>query len=705
MKIISTFLIFIIIYNQCLFLAMHENVLLTDEQRHLVHCLMNVALNYFTPNQPIAFSITKKEDSDVMENPYFDILSNSIDGDIANYILKSLHAALQWQIRMSYLVDDPLELPFDGKEKIESYILLAPSGDLEDMALGLGEQLNALKASTTWNPRAKYVIIVTSHLQSELEDAALTILKDLWLFYKILNVVSIFPRTELISTVAMTTSFDFYTWFPYQSNVKCANTEDVIVIETWILKGEGYFLKNSTLFPNKITKNLQGCLFRVSSFELVALVNIDIFIDENGIAHKEYSGFEVKVVKEVAETLNLSLLFLDVDGIGVQTRVNALGDLESGKTDITFGAFPLHEQVFPFADPVVSYFDDIMNWYVPCGRPVPRMQKVMEIFTLSVWLTLGISITISAIVMNFEAKLTEKCKTKESSGYMQMKNSVLNVWAVVMGVSVTEMPRTHRLRLYFFILIWYCFAMSTLFQTFFTSYLVNPGIMERIRTLEQLYESDLEYRFFPENENYLKFSFPTYYSRIPLKRKLCNLSEVCLYELISSKDFTVIGHSFHTEYFTSSNNNPKLCTLDDNIYKLSFTMHLAKGSPLIEVFDDVVRRLIEGGLVGKWWLDVKTDYWVRLLPKDEFFFPLFLNFNSKEEEYVVLSLSHLQLAFYVLGVGCAIGLILLICETVHYRIFSRNPPKHGKKVKFRKVKVRQHKKCHRSINNYFIFQQ
>ncbi|KAJ9578447.1 hypothetical protein L9F63_005317 [Diploptera punctata] len=459
-------------------------------------------------------------------------------------------------------------------------------------------------------------------------------------------------------------SFDFYTWFPYQSEQKCGVVKEAVLVNKWIIEGEGYFSVESALFRNKIPKNFHGCRFRASAIELESIVETHNYTDINNITYQTHSGVEVSVAEFVTKHLNLSLVYMPINGIGVQTRVDILSDLGEDRTDVTFGAFPLHELVYPFADYTMPYFHNVMGWYVPCGRPAPRMQKVMGIFTIPVWLIFVITIVLSAVVMNFNAKFDKV----ESPSYLKMNNSVLNVWAVVIGVSVTEMPRTPKLRIYFFLLVWYCFAMNTLFQAYFTSFLVDPGQLERIRTLEELYKSDLEYHFHIENDNYLKFSFPDYYSRIPLKRKECFIPELCLYQLIISQDFAVISHSFHTEYFTSSNNNPKLCTLDENIYKLSFAMHLAKGSPLLKTFDKIVHIALEGGFVGKWWEDTKRHYWIRLLPKDKFFFEQFIKFNDKEEEYVVLSLSHLQLSFYVLGIGCAIGLMFFMFENIQYSI-------------------------------------
>ena len=61
-----------------------------------------------------------------------------------------------------------------------------------------------------------------------------------------------------------------------------------------------------------------------------------------------------------------------------------------------------------------------------------------------------------------------------------------------MGVSVPEMPRIFRVRTLFILFLLYSFALGTIFQSFFTSFLVSPGYVSRISSLEDIH-SGLKY--------------------------------------------------------------------------------------------------------------------------------------------------------------------------------------------------------------------
>jgi hypothetical protein len=55
------------------------------------------------------------------------------------------------------------------------------------------------------------------------------------------------------------------------------------------------------------------------------------------------------------------------------------------------------------------------------------------------------------------------------------------------------MPRNYYLRIVIFAWIFYSFSISTVFQTFFTSFLVDPGLQKQITSLKELSNSHMEY--------------------------------------------------------------------------------------------------------------------------------------------------------------------------------------------------------------------
>jgi hypothetical protein len=83
--------------------------------------------------------------------------------------------------------------------------------------------------------------------------------------------------------------------------------------------------------------------------------------------------------------------------------------------------------------------------------------------------------------------------SRQDDAYKNISTILYNTWAVVMGVGVTKMPRTYYLLILIFAWISYSFSISTVFQTFFTSFLVDPGLQKQITSLKKLSNSQMEY--------------------------------------------------------------------------------------------------------------------------------------------------------------------------------------------------------------------
>jgi hypothetical protein len=104
-------------------------------------------------------------------------------------------------------------------------------------------------------------------------------------------------------------------------------------------------------------------------------------------------------------------------------------------------------------------------------------------------------------------------------------------------------------------------------------------------------------------------------------------------------------------------------------------MHLAKGSHLVHAFNDVIHRILQAGLIGKWWNDLKMTYKLSAAYHRSSMFPNFADFIQDSNDYFVFSVSHMQLAFYGIGVGGIVGFVVLMGEILHYKLFKKAPRK------------------------------
>jgi len=83
----------------------------------------------------------------------------------------------------------------------------------------------------------------------------------------------------------------------------------------------------------------------------------------------------------------------------------------------------------------------------------------------------------------------------ESNSYTNIFSVMSNIISVVLSLSVRKHPHSAPLRLFFFCWLCYSIAISTVFQAYLTTFLIEPGYVEPIKTVEQMLASDMKFGF------------------------------------------------------------------------------------------------------------------------------------------------------------------------------------------------------------------
>jgi hypothetical protein len=252
------------------------------------------------------------------------------------------------------------------------------------------------------------------------EELALSIVQELWQIGRGYNVVVMVQQDTLLN---------LYTWFPYSSHDKCGDVKNVVLINQWVMEGEGKFLREGSLFPYKIPSNFHGCTMNVSA------------VRKGAIEDEFYSQCFV--------TRNITRRYVGnfSDDMTFDEMESCVSSFPKSESDMLFGAVPFFTDVinveFFFSCFILEYI-----WFVPCPKPFSRLQNISHIFSISVW--------FSVVFVLFLFAGVSRCLAKQSNdirSYADMSSAMYNIWAVTMGVSVTRTPRSLRLKLLFVVLV------------------------------------------------------------------------------------------------------------------------------------------------------------------------------------------------------------------------------------------------------------
>jgi len=273
---------------------------------------------------------------------------------------------------------------------------------------------------------------------------------------------------------------------------------------------------------------------------------------------------------------------------------------------------------------------------------------------------------ITSALFWFLANYPDRIVEIESRKLQTIPNSIYNAWSIFIGVSVPEMPRSWKLRIFFLIYVCYCFAMSTVFQAFFVAYLVEPGYGEKISTVQDLLDSTANYGYNSGLEIVMRTMEFSDHLQFPLTRRVdCANPKSCIIRLISDGDVATFSTVEYTSYIFNllghlgEMNSP--CFLDEKFNNIHVGSLFFRGNPVLNQFNKLIRRCQEGGLVLRYWAQLHHEALLRSRTKSD---------RNDSSMYFVFTLSHMVPAFIVLCFGYLCSTIVLIAECLHKR-FSK----------------------------------
>jgi hypothetical protein len=324
------------------------------------------------------------------------------------------------------------------------------------------------------------------------------------------------------------------------------------------------------------------------------------------------------------------------------------------KSEMVFGSLPPVVEQFINAELTFPYFTLKFSWFVPCPKPFSRLQRIAHIFCPSLW--------VAIVVVLFLVTVASCCLAKQSNdirSYTTMSSALYNIWAVTVGVSVTGMPRSLRLKLLFVVFVLYCSAISTVFQTFLTTNLVDPGYENQLNSLDDILDSGIEFGYPYFLDKMFSFSNDSRHKDVSERGEICSTSKLCIDRIRETGKFAVFDLVSVVQNYTNIyNDHSTICLLNDDDYDFVFvTTYVQKGSFFLESLNKYIILSLESGMFDR-------------LAKDDIYMSRFTRNNvDVSDGYFVFTLNHLSIAFYIMFCGHFVSFLLFVCEMLyHFRL-------------------------------------
>jgi hypothetical protein len=214
----------------------------------------------------------------------------------------------------------------------------------------------------------------------------------------------------------------------------------------------------------------------------------------------------------------------------------------------------------------------------------------------------------------------------------------------------------------------YSVAVSTAFQAYLTTYLLEPGYEEPLKNVDQMLKSGKKFGFNWGYASLFNDTLDVIDSAI-LKNALQLPDEVlCFIWATVYHNMSTVLHELEMENYrgrrnwTDENNRPLLCELEDGVIRLfDAAISARKGSPFFAIIDDVLGHIIEGGI----FLHILKRYFEKEKIESRY------HTHTFADTYYVISINHLQTAFYFLMLGYVLAVVCFVTEVTWYRYRSK----------------------------------
>jgi ABC-type amino acid transport substrate-binding protein len=480
---------------------------------------------------------------------------------------------------------------------------------------------------------------------------------------------------------------NLYSWFPFKVG-RCGEAQDVILLDEWLFETNGRYSENADLYPEKVSNDLMGCPIKVATVGINPYVIMtENYIHNDGSALYNLTGFSVEILKLVCEKMNLTAVFLpSLLNIEFDSFVKAATELGEGISDVLTGPVPL----IPLSasssfDVTIPYSHVSFKMLVPCPKAIPGTEKFLTTFSMSVWLAIGLVLLLTAAVFWCVGNGPYRSVGTETHTYRSLSNCFQNAWSVFVAVSVPRQPTASSLRVFFFLYVCFCFAISTVFQAFFVSYLVEPKFEEKLETLDDLLKSEVVYGYHPVLNFILStMSYPALVKFVEHKKLQEDFSDVqkCIERMITKRDIASLVAPIFATYVAREMGtvdvDKLICSLNEDIISGGLIVIFKKGNPLLDRFNILMRRYLEAGLQDRLWTELQHR--ASLKGGDRFR-------EAAGDKFFAFSVSHLKPAFMVLLVGTVFSSVVFIGELIVNCLCKRREKKYSRVTRLRLLYV------------------
>ena len=606
-------------------------------ERHLLKGIVNISVTYFTSSSPLVILTADAWHSSRLQNKLGDSLFRDIHA-VANGPVLAFGTNRRAPIMQKNIVEYGAVIFLLNEEdtRYEEYILRSMF-------------LTFYKCSF-WNPRARYVVVSTAAPTSRHGQHAIvfSILKH-FPALDILNVILLIQEPVQRNNSERSSeplAIDIFTVSQHSPEIIGSEKLDFTFVDRWVSEDGrtcAGFRNNAILFRSQPITDMRGRNVTMEYIEWHPLV-ISSDRNDSAMSTQYLEGIDIRLMKTVAEYTNFTVDFRKFNNV-----VTGEG---------CFGAQWLETEYLCTFDATWTHFTGAITWFVPRERAIPLWQSLIKIFTPSFWLVVFLAYVLGSLI--FWVLGNTHPGQKETASFRNIILIFLNALGMMVSESVNKKPKHIRSQIFFLLWFLHCMQINNAYQSSLIGFLTNPGLLPSINDLDNLLESGVELGIQNGLQHHFSDASDPRNKRILKSYIECNNKNLdpCLKRMAYEGDLAVAGGRVGLEFLAHTkyrkDGKPLYVPFKDNIQQGHMVIYLRKGSILLERINSIVFRLQNAGIIDKWVKDIRRKFGK--------------HFDNAllEDEFCVLTLAHLQGAFYLLLLGMLFSITVWFLEIIYH---------------------------------------
>jgi len=182
------------------------------------------------------------------------------------------------------------------------------------------------------------------------------------------------------------------------------NVKEITLVDKRILENNGRFPGNTNLYPSEIPNNFQKFVIEAATIgfhPFVSLIGEETKEDGNRVYEMRWILVEIFLL--YVKKMNMTVVFLQPSlELSFGAIMREATQLKEGISNVVVGMLPLLPVLVSGTTELsIPYVSCAIKWFVPCPKPISRVEKFLTVFDASVWLTMIIVFVLTSALFWF----------------------------------------------------------------------------------------------------------------------------------------------------------------------------------------------------------------------------------------------------------------------------------------------------------------